>query len=807
MGGVLGQRVSRCRSLLAMLVVALAVLGLPATMAMAQGAGSSGASHSETPAAVASELAPLTSEERAALIGKMTDAQARDLLLYYLSETAPAAQAGAATNTAALSMQALQQKGTEIRQNLSAVLGKFGHVLPDYLGHMQEKLRIGVGSGGLLLVVGTIVGLSLAGAVLEFLYRLATRSMVARYEAAPIETVRQKLTRALGQLGHGLGAIAAFAVGYAAAFFVIWQGDVPRRDFVIVVLLAILITRVAEAVVRFVFLPKHPGWRIMPVDDEAAAHFVRGTRRQVALGIALLLFGTLGRMWGVDHDTWRLGALLSGILFTLSYCFFLWRYRRHAVRSVQNAIEDGSMPRWAEGAAGWAWYAFAVAYVLVAFLVGIYALLLNRSFDPLSAALGFFVLFVFNPYLTAVLKMLFKVDDHSVVEEEGPTPIYVTDHDDGEQVEVTETASAGASSAVVRDKRVLGRVISIAVLVVSIALFALTIGVDVFSSSREYPLAQYVLGVLMDIGLILLVGYVCWSFIAAWIDRKLASEKSASGHDDHGDEGPALSAGTRLQTILPIFRRAVQIMLAVIVVMVALSSMGVNIAPLIAGAGVFGLAVGFGAQTLVKDLISGMFFLMDDAFRIGEYIDAGGTAGAVEKFNARSIVLRSTLGAVYTIPYGDIGKVTNFSRDWVIMKLRFRVPYDTDIDKVRKIFKKIGQEMMDDPDLGPDFIQPFKSQGVVKMDDSAFIVSGKFMAKPNKQWGIRKAVYQKVQEAFRANGINFAPKRVIVDVPNFHDDDEDGEGHGHKSPTREEVARAAAGAAVASEDVPPEKGN
>ncbi|MGX1305697.1 small-conductance mechanosensitive channel [Amorphus suaedae] len=772
----------------------------PSAAGAAESSGSNSASASG-PSAVAQELAPLTVEERSALIGKMTDSQARDLLLYYLSENAPATSPAASGSTAAVSMRALQQKGTAIRENLGAVLSRFDGLIGDYVGHMEQKLRIGVGSGGLLLVFGTILGLSLAGGLVEYLYRYLTRAMVARYEAAPIRTVRQKLSRAFGQFLHGIGAIAAFAGGFIGVFFAVWAGDVARRDFLIVVLLAILITRVSVAVVRFIFLPNHPAWRIMPVDDEAAAHFVRGTRRQVTLGIALLLLGTLGKMWGVDHDTWRLGALLSAVIFALSYCVFLWRYRRHALRTVRAALGEGTVPRWAEGAAGWTWYALAVGYVVAAFLIGIYSLLLGLPYDPLSAALGFFILFVLNPYLTAVLKMLFSVDEETIVHEVAPTHIYVTDPDDGEQVEVAEEAPKSASLAVMRDKRVLGRVISIAVLVVSIAVFALTIGVDVFSSSRQYPIAQYLLGVMMDIGLILLVGYVCWSFIAAWIDRKLASEQAANAaHGDHHDEGPVISAGSRLQTILPIFRRAVQIMLAVIVVMVALSSMGVNIAPLIAGAGVFGLAVGFGAQTLVKDLISGMFFLMDDAFRIGEFIEAGGTSGAVERFNARSLVLRGTLGAVYTIPYGDLGKVTNFSRDWVIMKLRFRVPYDTDIDQVRKIFKKIGQELQADPDLGPDFIQPFKSQGVVQMDDSAFIVSGKFMAKPTKQWGIRKAVYQKVQKAFREAGINFAPKRVIVDMPNAAEM-EDAEGN--RGADRATMARAAA--AAVSEDTP-EKG-
>ncbi|MDQ0315337.1 mechanosensitive ion channel family protein [Amorphus orientalis] len=790
--------------------------------AIAAAEGGSGSSDSdESAASVASELAPLTAEQRSALIGKMTDSQARDLLLYYLSENAPAADAASTAqgHTAAASLKLLQAKGTALRKNLAAVLSQFGNVIGDYVGKMQERLRVSVGQGGLLLVFGTILGLALAGVVVEAVYRFLTRSMVSRYEAAPMDTVRQKLSRAFGQLLHGLGAIVAFALGYVGVFFVIWGGDVPRRDFLIVVLLAILITRVTVAVVRFVFLPNHPAWRIMPVDDEAAAHFVRGTRRQVTLGVVLLLFGTLGRMWGVEPDIWRLGCLLSAILFTASFSFFLWRYRRHALRTLRAAIGSGGVPAWAQGAAGWSWYGLALGYVMVAFLIGVYALLMGLPFDPIKAAAGFLVLFVLNPYLSSLGKLIF-MGEEAVATAKGPMQIVITDPDDGERMVMTrsdrgsETATedqqaegtadaepkemSEASKAVLRDKRVLGRVISISALVISLALFAFVIGVDAFSSTHEYPIAQFAIRVLLNIGVIALLSYVAWAMIAAWIDRKLAQEEANKPEGQVSDDGPGGPAGTRLQTILPIFRRAVQIIILVMAVMVVLSAMGVNIAPLIAGAGIFGLAIGFGSQTLVKDLISGLFFLMDDAFRIGEYIEASGTAGTVERFNARSLVLRGYLGAVYTVPYGDLGKVTNYSRDWVIMKLRFRVPYDTDIDKVRKIFKKIGQELLEDPDIGPDFLQPFKSQGVIKMDDSAFIVSGKFMAKPNRQWGIRKAVYQKVQKAFQENDIHFAPKRVIVDVPNAAEmEDHD--------PQKAATTRAAAAAAVASDDAAEKK--
>ena len=128
--------------------------------------------------------------------------------------------------------------------------------------------------------------------------------------------------------------------------------------------------------------------------------------------------------------------------------------------------------------------------------------------------------------------------------------------------------------------------------------------------------------------------------------------------------------------------------------MAVISALGVNITPLLAGAGIIGLAIGFGAQTLVKDIISGMFFLIDDAFRKGEYIDIGDVKGTVEKISVRSMQLRHHNGPLNTVPFGEINFITNFSRDWVVMKLPLRLTYDTDAEKVRKMIKKLGQEML-----------------------------------------------------------------------------------------------------------------
>jgi small-conductance mechanosensitive channel len=120
---------------------------------------------------------------------------------------------------------------------------------------------------------------------------------------------------------------------------------------------------------------------------------------------------------------------------------------------------------------------------------------------------------------------------------------------------------------------------------------------------------------------------------------------------------------------------------------------------------------------------------------------------------------------LHTVPFGEIQHLTNHSRDWVIMKLQFRVPYDTDLAKVKKIFKKIGAEMAADPVMGPNLLDPPKSQGVLEMDDSAMIIRAKFMAKPGEQFVIRRELYQRVQQEFEAAGIQFARRQVSVYVP------------------------------------------
>ncbi|MEM1401494.1 MAG: mechanosensitive ion channel family protein, partial [Pseudomonadota bacterium] len=347
----------------------------------------------------------------------------------------------------------------------------------------------------------------------------------------------------------------------------------------------------------------------------------------------------------------------------------------------------------------------------------------------------------------------------------------------------------GDNEAVIEARRATQRGVTrcARVIMVGVLVFVLAElwGLDL-THLAELGLGAKIAAVIIDIILIGLLAYGLWELVSITVSRRLALEaaEAADGHSG-GDEGG--QGGSRLSTLLPVLRGTALGAIATMAVLAILGELGVNIAPLLAGAGIIGLAIGFGAQTLVKDVVSGVFFLIDDAFRVGEYIDVGDVMGTVEKISIRSLRLRHHLGALHTVPYGEIAKLTNFSRDWVIVKLKFRVPFDTDIGQVKKIFKQIGKDMWADPELGPDFLDPFKSQGVLDVDDSAIIVRGKFTAKPGKQFLIKREIFVRVQKAFDEAGIPFARKQVLVSVP--------GDENGQRQPLSRQSMAAAAEAA------------
>ena len=265
----------------------------------------------------------------------------------------------------------------------------------------------------------------------------------------------------------------------------------------------------------------------------------------------------------------------------------------------------------------------------------------------------------------------------------------------------------------------------------------------------------------LRIVIVLLAADVIWKLIRTLIDSRI-TPVAAHGEEHVFDDSPEAKRRQRLNTLLPILRNFLMVMIIGVAVLMALDALGVQIGPLLAGAGVVGIAIGFGAQTLVKDIISGIFYLLDDAFRVGEYIQTSSYKGTVESFSLRSVKLRHHRGPITTVPFGELGAVQNQSRDWVIDKMTIGVTYDTDLDKVRKIIKEIGRELAGGPGDRPNIIEPLKMQGVEQMGEFAIQIRLKMMTKPGEQFVVRRKAYAAIKKAFEANGIKFAVPTVQV---------------------------------------------
>ncbi|WP_420870302.1 mechanosensitive ion channel family protein [Methylobacterium crusticola] len=273
------------------------------------------------------------------------------------------------------------------------------------------------------------------------------------------------------------------------------------------------------------------------------------------------------------------------------------------------------------------------------------------------------------------------------------------------------------------------------------------------------PRSHDVLTALVRVAAALVAGWAVWSFLKAYFSAHLpAARPGLPGEEDEAE--PA--AQGRLATVLPIVRDLALGATLALTALIVLSALGIDTAPLLAGFGVVGLALSFGSQALVKDIVSGIFFMADDAFRLGEYVDTGRLKGTVERISLRSVRLRHQNGQIHTIPFGRIDQITNFSRDWATVKFTIRLDREADIETARRTIKKVGQAMLADPELGPEFLLPLKMQGVQEIADAAIVVRCKFTARPLKPSYIQREALKRIHRALQEAGVPFASNAVMV---------------------------------------------
>ncbi len=601
------------------------------------------------------------------------------------------------------------------------------------------------------------------GGGIEWLYRQYTNRRLLRLQLTIPGSLKERLSAAAQRALLIFGGLAVFSIGSVGGFLSFdWSPFV--EIFVLNLLILVIALRTVSTLSMFVLAPRFRELRLAPLNNALAkrTHFTL-VFSFGAVATTLAAADIFSRLTvtdtGIDFQAAAFSvSIFAGLVCLLTALVAIWRLSHFAV-SLNDEADEDEVARLQKTVTNWRVYLSVLAILSFGFwlfaatdlmwtvmILGLLpaALVLvrgwvNHFFDDAE-------FFLLGGDQTQNLPTTQEMVPEAEVPDEVPES-----EDDAEESETDDRRPYDVLRLIaVRFFRFV--LVSASVLIVLAAW-----GTDIFSLAESPTFYGKVVSVVVDLIVAVLIADLIWTWARTTIDRRLADYKPPEGPQAPGPEA-------RMATLLPLLR---MILLATLVVMVGLSvlsSVGVNIAPLIAGAGVLGVAIGFGAQSLVKDIVSGIFFLIDDAFRVGEYIEIGNLRGVVESMSVRSLRVRHHRGAVHTIPFGELSSLTNYSRDWVIMKMEFRVPFETDIKLVKKIVKRIGAEMIEDPLYKDGFLQQLKSQGVRRMEEFNMVVGVKFMAKPGDQWIIRRDAYQRIVDAFEENGIRLAERNVKVEV-------------------------------------------
>lgn len=733
-----------------------------------------------------------------ALLAGLDDEQVRRLLIEELKRSASATTESKKSKLSGFAgiVAGVDQFSAVLRQRLSEIRSG-ARAAPEHLPEVFARLHGKGGPNSIPLTFAALLSLLAAGAIAEWLFRVYVGRVRTRIESMTPTGWWVKMKDMALHSAIDLVAIFVFIAANFVVFFAFYdEGEFTQyRRLVFVTYLAVVLLVRTVALLSYFFLaPGSPNLRLLPFSDATAGYLHRWVVGiSAVLGIGLLVSSML-ELERVSEAAIIVVNASAGLFVVFLFAFLLWE-NRHVVAQVICRETSEGMDRKTLLRVQLAdyWHLLAIPYLLAVWGVWVLYLLVGRAdlVFPILALMLSVPLYILLDWvgqraLDATLGLVHQPE--TAFEEE-------CEFETGVEATALQQPDSEPEKEMVNVERfvpILRRCLSLSIAGIVFFWLLKLWGFDI-------RIGKAITHAAFKIVVVIVISYVLWKMAENAINRKLAQIEHLKPDEEADEMGGA--GGSRAGTLLKLLRKFLLFTLLTMVSMIVLSAIGVNIGPLLAGAGIVGLAIGFGSQTLVKDIVSGVFFLIDDAFRLGDYVESGQVKGTVEHISIRSLRLRHPRGMVYTVPYSHLGSITNYSRDYIIMKLEFRVPYGTDTNKVKKIIKKINGGIEQDEELGPKLLAPIKSQGVKELDDSGMIMRIKFKTKPGDQFGIRREIFSRLQNAFEKNGIQFAHRQVIVQLPQEKttgSTDEKETGDAESRSSDKQVLSAGAAAAIAS---------
>ncbi len=515
--------------------------------------------------------------------------------------------------------------------------------------------------------------------------------------------------------------LAAFgAAAYVALPFI--QPDKVTSLVALSVVNAFLVARVVLSVARAVVAPRTSSLRLFSLSDVDANYIFLWVRRFTNIGVYGYFLAEASLLLGLPGGGYQAIRILVGMLIALMAVVLVLQSRDGTADWIRGG-EDAAGPVGVgilRRRLGDVWHILAIIYVAALFLVwagnveGGFALILRGT--------------VFSIVIIAAATVVSRAAQRLIQRGLGV----------GEE---TRRRFPGLEMRADRYLSVLFHGMRAVLIVIAAFAVLQAWNIDAFGWLAS-DFGRRLTGAVVTIAIIVVLAVLFWEFASSAIERYLA----------RGDDG-GLAVGSRARTLLPLLRNALMVTLVILVIMSSLSELGVNIGPLLAGAGILGLAVGFGAQALVKDIITGFFILMEDQIAVGDVIRVGSHGGLVESLTIRTLRLRDLGGNVHIIPFSEVTTVENMTKEFSRYVFDVGVGYREDTDEVVEVLRGIGAEMQAEDHYNDLILEPLEILGVDRFDDSAVVIRARFTTKPIKQWEVGREFNRRMKKRFDELGI------------------------------------------------------
>lgn len=620
-------------------------------------------------------------------------------------------------------------------QNLGMIIRSFAD-LPQASRWLEKQLQTEeTRQGWLNVFVQTSLSL-LAGVLGLFLLRLLTsrpRGLLANMHTTGLPS------KLLVFFGHHLLALLPVIAFTGAALFTLGAFELPAKAgrAAGAILNAFIALQAVIWVLQMVFAERTPRLRLLPLADESAAYLFVWCARLAGLIIFGFFMAQAGLVLDVPKGSVHAFAALIGLVITLMVIVIVLQNRAVVADWLRGKGGEADGKKADFIAASRArladiWHVLAIVYLSIGFLVA--ALDIEQGFSTLLRA-------TLVTVLTLVLFRLLLGAIDNLVARGFALPAELK-----KQFPFLEERTN--SYLPIIEKVVKGLVWVIGLLVIINAW-----GLDT-SAWFASPLGKRVLSASISIAFTLFVVVVLWEIVSTLVERFLQAEDR---------DGKRIERSGRMRTLLPLLRYTLHVLMVLVAGLIILSEVGVDITPLLAGAGIIGLAVGFGAQTLVKDFITGLFILLEDTIAVGDVVHVGNHKGTVELITIRTLRLRDLEGHVHSVPFSEVTSVVNLTKNYAFALIEVGVGYDSDLAQVKNVMKDVGESLRADPSWRYYIFEPIEMLGVERFDASSIAIRARIKVDGQKQWAIKREYLLRLKTAFDKAGIEI-PFPIVTNI-------------------------------------------